>query len=667
MKNLIVLLILYTAIIQNSFAQVGMWTRLKGDTVPYTTAVFGTLGVASPSNTPPGLYEPEQWIDQQNNIWIYGGVPGYSDMWKFNMQTLEWTWVAGPGGLQLMPSYGTKGVSSPLNTPGVSGMYSQANWTDHSGNLWLMQPLNSVLWKFDTQTLEWTWIAGDTTALLPPVYGVQGVPSPLNTPGPRGELGNCWVDSAGNFWVFGGWSNLGYFSDMWRFDVTTNEWTWIKGPDTVGLGGIYGSKGIPDPLNNPGARGTHTKWTDSDGNFWIFGGGFSANYYNDIWRFNISTYDWTWMHGLPYVNGSSHTGGLCVSDAANLPKPRWEHRSCWNDLQDNFWMYSGVSYGGSGSDLWYYNPLTNIWTQIFGNMNSGAAWFGIIGIPDPANNPGMRAGAVSWMDTLGNLWMFGGDSRNDIWRFTVDTTCVPLNKKISLPDALFSGNTTVCPGTCIGFTNLSANATSYQWNFPGGLPASSTDVNPNNICYTNPGSYDVQLIASNANGSDTLTLQNYITVYPQPPAQSITQSGDTLFAITGSSDYQWYFNGNGITGATDYFYVATSSGDYNVVATDSNGCEVEAVINNVLAHSPLAVGYWPVAVYPNPVVSTIDIRGLKNSSADEIKIFNVFGEKVFTAVNWKPGTGNWEFFPSGLYYLEITSDKKIYRTKFVKQ
>src|SRR6185295_7923674 len=125
------------------------------------------------------------------------------------------------------------------------------------------------------------------------------------------------------------------------------------------------------------------------------------------------------------------------------------------------------------------------------------------------------------------------------------------------------------------FTNLSLNTTSCQWYFAGAIPDTSTDINPSNICYPNAGSYDVQLIATNANGSDTLLLTNYITVYPSPSPQAISQNGDTLFAITGSTSYQWYFNTNIIIGATDYFYVATASGDYNVVATDVNGCEVE--------------------------------------------------------------------------------------------
>jgi len=257
-----------------------------------------------------------------------------------------------------------------------------------------------------------------------------------------------------------------------------------------------------------------------------------------------------------------------------------------------------------------------------------------------------------------------GNSSSDFWivKFC-DTTFIHAN---------FTNSSTLCAGTCIDFINLSINATSYLWSFPGALPDTSTDTNPTNICYPNPGTYDVTLIASNANGSDTLTLQNYITVFPHPPAQSISQSGDTLFAIAGSSSYQWYFNGNSISGATDYFYVATASGDYNVVATDSNGCEVEAVINNVLASAQAAVGppkdgfdeansgsMQSIQVYPNPVSETLDIRGLEKNSIDEIKIFNVYGEKVFSAVIWKLGTVNCKLFPAGLYYLEITSEKKI--------
>jgi len=237
-----------------------------------------------------------------------------------------------------------------------------------------------------------------------------------------------------------------------------------------------------------------------------------------------------------------------------------------------------------------------------------------------------------------------------------------------LPSAAFTGDSTICPGTCTDFTNLSLNATSYSWNFPGGNPSSSTDANPSSICYANPGLYEVQLIATSAGGSDTLTVINYVNVFPTPPPQGIQQIGDTLFANPGATSYQWYYNLNAIPGATDYYYLAIASGDYNVVATDENGCEVEAVINNVLANAQLAVGNLQMAieVFPNPVSETIDILGLGSNPADEISIFNVVGEKIFSAVDCKLPIANCLLSP-GMYSIEIISGENIYRSTFLKQ
>jgi len=244
-----------------------------------------------------------------------------------------------------------------------------------------------------------------------------------------------------------------------------------------------------------------------------------------------------------------------------------------------------------------------------------------------------------------------------------------------LPTAGIDGNPIrLCPGTCTGFQNLSTNATSYQWSFPGGSPSSSTDAFPNNICYSTPGSYDVQLIAFNANGSDTLFLANFVTVYPYPPLQSITQSGDTLFAIAGATAYQWYYNGNIISGATDYFYIATASGDYNVVATDANGCEVEAVIYNVVAGLTHTITGDGVILFPNPVDDKVIIHKLKvkSEAAFEISIYNMVGEMVMAvdlpiAYCLLPTFSiDVRALPPGLYYIEITTSEKIFRNKFIK-
>jgi hypothetical protein len=194
------------------------------------------------------------------------------------------------------------------------------------------------------------------------------------------------------------------------------------------------------------------------------------------------------------------------------------------------------------------------------------------------------------------------------------------------------------------------------------------------------------MIATGPMGSDTLLLSNFITVYPFPAPQGISKSGDTLSALPGATSYQWYYNGSIIPGATNYFYVASQSGDYNVVATDYNGCEVEAVINDVIAGltPPLSKGEGSgVRSYPNPVQDKLYVTCYKpallggaaaglTGTAIDISIYNVLAEKIYSADYPDPSNENpiiigCEHFPSGVYYLELVSNNNLYRIKFMKQ
>ena len=243
-----------------------------------------------------------------------------------------------------------------------------------------------------------------------------------------------------------------------------------------------------------------------------------------------------------------------------------------------------------------------------------------------------------------------------------------------------STDTFLCPGTCIDFLDLTINATSIQWLFPGGVPSTSTLYNPQNICYSSPGTYDVTQIAYNISGNDSLTLNNFISVFPFSPTQSISQNGDTLFSNPVFASYQWYFNGNLITGATDYFYIAQASGDYNVVATDGNGCEVEAAIFNVIASLPLEVSSLGFEVYPNPVEERITIQKAQVTSGTapqgvlrtvEISIYSMIGVSAVslptTYCLLPTCTIDVSQLPAGMYYIELRSGSQSLRAKFVKQ
>lgn len=348
-------------------------------------------------------------------------------------------------------------------------------------------------------------------------------------------------------------------------------------------------------------------------------------------------------------------------------------------------------FGGSGNE-----ELGSICTDRNGGLLFGGDSYSNISCNKTENNLGMEQTWVIKTDNLGNVaWdktaLTGGHAENGSMISTHDGCYIIYNidnggvagdrtgsgwglydywfvKYCPVIQANFTTSTILCPGTCTDFINLSQSALNYQWTFPGANPGSSTAVNPTNICYNNPGTFDVTLIATNATGSDTLTISNYITVYPQPLPQSITQSGDTLFAVAGASTYQWYYNGNAINGATDYFYVASSGGDFNVVATDANGCEVEAVIFNVIAGlNPFLSMGEEISMYPNPVTDLLFIDASVFHDDAFISVYNTTGEKLEVAVDADHALINCENLLTGIYFLEISTGKKTFRARFVKQ
>src|SRR5436190_806000 len=81
---------------------------------------------------------------------------------------------------------------------------------------------------------QWAWMSGSSTVGSNCVisstpncgrsgtYGTMGTPAAGNTPGGRYQS-ETWVDSSGNFWLYGGLGfdangNWGALSDLWRFD-----------------------------------------------------------------------------------------------------------------------------------------------------------------------------------------------------------------------------------------------------------------------------------------------------------------------------------------------------------------------------------------------------------------------------------------------------------------
>ena len=233
-------------------------------------------------------------------------------------------------------------------------------------------------------------------------------------------------------------------------------------------------------------------------------------------------------------------------------------------------------------------------------------------------------------------------------------------------------DTTLCGGSCINFVDLSLNSISWHWQFPGATPSSSTQENPAGICYSAAGTYPVTLICSNTNGSDTLTVNSFITVYSAPGVPTFSQSGNVL--TTGpAAGYQWYYGNIAISGAIQQSYTATLSGYYSVMITDANGCTATSAAQHIsLVGIEEADSDAPYFVFPNPVISELNINfGQYYSSSISFNIYNSIGQSLYSEKHEKNLSGSdhtisvGDLAP-GVYYLIVKTDDHSWVTRFIR-
>lgn len=407
------------------------WTWMHGDTTYHnsndsnntTLPRFGTKGIAAPENTPGALwYGAQSWTDLNGNLWLYGGFgpdsfgdEGFmSALWKYDIKDNQWIWVHGSSKKNIYPVRGNIGIGASENTPGGRAECA-ATWTDKNGNLWLFGGQCSDsggtwcgdMWKYSIASNQWTWMHGFDKPVKYGIYGIKGVSSSQNKPGTR-MVYSRWKDKDGNFWIYGGngtggLGQSGHLNDLWRYNPSINEWTWMHGDSIANKLPVYGQLCNPNPTNTPGARfeGRAT-WSDSSG-LWLYGGVTSGYAKKDLWKYLIDSNQWVWVGGLK--GNYSSMSGLLTDSSANV---------------------------------------------IYGTQ----------GVADSLNSPGSNFGSVSWTDTSGNLWFFGNAARG-MWKYAPDCKCygnIIIKEEVSV-----NNDTTICNPACIELKAEGAIYLNYEW------------------------------------------------------------------------------------------------------------------------------------------------------------------------------------------------------------
>jgi hypothetical protein len=140
--------------------------------------------------------------------------------------------------------------------------------------------------------------------------------------------------------------------------------------------------------------------------------------------------EWTWQSGSSSIDVAGTFGTQGIASTNNVPGARYLAAK-WTDSSGNLWLFGGFGYAsfqGTLNDLWKFNPTAGTWEWVSGsNTTNSVGVYGTQGVASTSNVPGARQGSISWTDSSGNLWLFGGYGYasssstegwlNDLWVF----------------------------------------------------------------------------------------------------------------------------------------------------------------------------------------------------------------------------------------------------------
>ena len=290
-------------------------------------------------------------------------------------------------------------------------------------------------------------------------------------------------------------------------------------------------------------------------------------------------------------------------------------------------------YGNSFS----FDPTTMLKDSTNGNFAQGNAYRkdGLNSTPDGTvyvvcGNSGSREAAPSLNYPIMEF-VDGGDQAcgsfiMDIYKNRLDAkylhmngvvmdefTILKSNLEVQVPDVF------ICEGEDVlvnPIVNGGSDSLVYQWTI------NNQTANSISVGIQNYGTHTLTV-------ADSVTGQIVTRTFKVAPgnAMQIQQSNDTLYA-SGSTNYQWYLNGDLIVGANNSFYVPTVSGQYSVSTYFGTCQSTELAVNVEL--SILNLDLSGISVYPNPTIDELNLVVSEQFIGKSYQIFSTNGTLVKT-------------------------------------
>lgn len=255
---------------------------------------------------------------------------------------------------------------------------------------------------------------------------------------------------------------------------------------------------------------------------------------------------------------------------------------------------------------------------------------------------------------------------NDTTTFTVTGTdingCQNLDSITVIVNPLpvitaTSQDNSICEGVSTTISGSISNGTAtFSWNNGLGNGQNHTISPSITTIYTVTGTNT----STNCFNSDSIE----IIVNPLP-TPTITPIGFDLTTASFST-YQWFINGNIITGGTSQSITPIQNGNYSVYVIDANNCSNTSADYNMTGVSINENSNSAVKIYPNPAIDVLTVSVIENVN---INIYNSFGKLIYTEkMTIGDNQINVSELPSGMYFIQSVNENSInFNTTFIKQ
>ena len=560
---------------------------------------YGPIGVESNLFFPSSRRFVNPVLSTDGMIYIYGGEYHNSnryDLWKYNPNNNSWTLLYKPS--NNMQNIGVVGVEDNNNKPG--DLIAYTSWF-YNNNLYFFggssttstctECVQKKIWKFSLVTNKWTCIKNPNS--IDAIYGSQNSSNIDNTPPSLIYMSNAVVLN-NEAYLFGGYElggntstelNREHHNSLWKYNILTNQWTWLKGKQLTKHPGFYGKKGVERSENLPSSRLNSFLWIDGNNVKMLGGSVYNTNSYSqEFWNYNISTNNFTWIDGITSMYQHNNQNSQYYFENLNTPSVY------------NFVGPSKLKWGEKGEKLWFFSTLNN--QPFLGNSYLGGMFeydiatstcykikefsstpynygiYGQINVTDALNIPPYRENACLW-ETDTKLYLMGGSgvngnyyTYNDFWSFDKNTknwTWINGSKNNDTPINFYSNIGEVNPSN---YPKSRRNAQTWVdadgnlWLFSG---ASDQSTFLNDFWKFDVANNVWILMGGSQNSITSINASNFSDIYPPYINDAATWSkGNELY----------FYGGNGLGKSGTNLYTGLLSDIWKYSITNNTWTKV---------------------------------------------------------------------------------------------